>query len=73
MLKGRKEGVRTTPVKMRAICEARRSQLVEWRCLSFREARSSASARGLDAGEDADEVIGSRGTRGAGSDCAALL
>ena len=65
MLKGRKEGVLTTPVKMCVICEAHRSQLVEWRCLSLREARLSVSARGLE-GEDVETVIGSSGTRGAG-------
>ena len=51
---------------MCAICEARRSQLVERRCLSLREARSSASVGGLDKGEDAEAAIGSSGTRGAG-------
>lgn len=66
ILKGRKEGVRTTPVKMCAICDARRSQLVERRCLSLREARSSASVGGLDEGEDAEAAISSSGTRGAG-------
>lgn len=52
---------------------ARRSQWVDRRCLSFREARSSASARELAKGEDAEAAIGSSGTRGAGQDCAALL
>ena len=67
MLKGGKEGVRIKPVNTLAMSATRRYQIVdvEWRCLSFREARIvSFSERGW-------EVIASSGSKGA--DLAAFL
>jgi hypothetical protein len=70
MVKGGKEGIRIAPVQIRLISAIRTSQEVEWRCLSFREARIVAT----EEGNDEENAIGSSGTKGyAEQDCAASL
>jgi hypothetical protein len=66
--KGGNEGIRIAPVNSRPISATRRSQLVEWRCLSFREARILVTE-----GKDRVKAIGSSGTKGAEQKCTALL
>jgi hypothetical protein len=70
MVKGGKEGIRIAPVQIRPISAIRTSQEVEWRCLSFREARIVAT----EEGNDEENAIGSSGTKEyAEQDCAASL
>ena len=59
--KGGSEGIRIAPVNIRPIFVARRSQYVEWRCLSFREVRMLVT----EEGKDRTEAIESSGTKGA--------
>ena len=69
MVKGGKEGMRIAPVNNRPISVKRRSQdEVEWRCLSFREARIVVT----EGGEDR-EPVSSSGGDGAGQNCTASL
>jgi hypothetical protein len=68
MVKGGKEGMRIAPVKSRPISETRRSQEVEWRCLSFREARIVVTE-----GNGEEEAVSSSGGDGAEQNCAASL
>ena len=60
--KGGKDGSWIAPTKSRVRFEARSSQTVEWRCLSFRDARMFG-----------DTAIGSKETEEAEQSCAALL
>jgi len=53
------------PAKIRATLVARRSNKVERRCLSFREARISS--------DEGDGAISSSGTKGAEQNCTASL
>jgi hypothetical protein len=70
MVKGGKEGIRIAPVQIRPISAIWTSQEVEWRCLSFREARIVAT----EEGNDEEKVIGSSGTKEcAEQDCTASL
>jgi hypothetical protein len=70
MVKGGKEDIRIVPVKIRPISAIRTSQVVERRCLSFREVRIVA----IEEGNDEEKVMGSSGTKEcAEQDCAALL
>jgi len=66
MMKGGNEGVRTAPAKMRTILSGNKSQCenMEWRCLSFLEARMLAEA--------GRQAIGSSGAS-AELNCAAFL
>lgn len=68
MVKGGKEGIRMAPVKSRPISATRRSQEVEWRCLSFREARIVVTE-----GNGDEEAVSSSGGDGAEQNCAASL
>jgi hypothetical protein len=69
MVKGGKEGMRIAPVKSRPISVTRRSQEeVEWRCLSFREARIVVTE-----GNGGGEPVSSSGGDGAEQNCAASL
>ncbi len=67
IVKGGKEGIRIAPVKSRPIFAAFRSQEVEWRCLSFREARIVVT------GGKGEEAVSSSGGDGAEQNCAASL
>ena len=66
IVKGGKEGIRIAPVKSRPISAACRSQEVEWRCLSFREARIVVI-------EEDEEAASSSGGEEAEQTCAASL
>jgi hypothetical protein len=68
IVKGGKEGIRIAPVKSRPISAACRSQEVEWRCLSFREARIVVTE-----GKVEEEAVSSSGGDGAEQNCAASL
>jgi hypothetical protein len=67
MVKGGREGIRIAPVIRRWKSVALASQLVEWRCLSFREARMSVTE-----GKAGKAIIESSGREGAEQNCAAL-
>jgi hypothetical protein len=67
MVKGGREGIRIAPVKRRGRSVTLASQLVEWRCLSFREARMSVTE-----GKAGKAIIESSGREGAEQNCAAL-
>jgi len=67
MVKGGKDGIRIAPVNSRWKSVTFASQLVEWRCLSFREARMFVTE-----GKAGKAIIESSGRReGAEQDCAA--
>jgi hypothetical protein len=66
MLKGGNEGIRIAPVNSLPISATRRSQEVEWRCLSFREARIVVI-------EESEEAASSSGGKEAEQTCAASL
>ena len=69
MVKGGREGMRIAPVNRRLISVNRKSQEdVEWRCLSFREARIVVTE-----GEEEAEPVSSSGGDGAEQNCAASL
>jgi hypothetical protein len=68
MVKGGKEGMRIAPVKSRPISATLRSKEVEWRCLSFREARIVVTE-----GNGDEEAVSSSGGDGAEQNCAASL
>jgi hypothetical protein len=74
MVKGRREGIRITPVRARLISATLRIQEVgvnvEWRCLSFLEVRSGIVN---DDSMFAHGAIGSSWSRYAEQDCAASL
>ena len=67
MVKGGSEGIRIAPVSIRWKSARLKNQLVEWRCLSLREARM------LTEGKAGKVAIGSSGRRTAGPNCAASL
>jgi len=69
IVKGSKGGVRRAPENIRPISATLRSQLVEWRCLSFREARMVVT----EDGKDELWVIGSSGRGRAEQNRAASL
>jgi hypothetical protein len=66
MVKGGSEGIRIAPVNSLPISATRRSQEVEWRCLSFREARIVVI-------EEDEEAASSSGGEEAEQTCAASL
>lgn len=70
ILKGGSEGSRMAPVMARSRARNRRSQKLdlEWRCLSFREARTVR-----EEGKEWIAVIESSGAKGAEHCCAASL
>jgi hypothetical protein len=70
MVKGGSEGIRIAPARLRLTAANLKSKLVEWRCLSFREARISYN---LTEGNRVGEVTGpTQAAEAAEQDCAAL-
>jgi hypothetical protein len=67
MVKGGNEGMRIAPVKSRPISATRKIQEPEWRCLSFREARTVVTEG------NEEEAVTSSGAKGAEQTCAASL
>ena len=69
MVKGGNDGMRITPARWRPTSPTRMSQEMEWRCLSFREARMVEG----DEGKAGSSTIGSSEADIAGHNCAASL
>lgn len=81
MVNGGNDGIRIAPVGINAKSASRKSQIVEWRCVSFREERMVET--GGKEQEEENEAVAvdvavcvltdSSGTDGAEQDCAACL